>query len=98
MELSAHLGIPTWCFLLFFKKKTDYVVQAGEELCIYYGPDGKLWFDYPRDPEDADEDDEGAEGEGGGQKNLATLEGALSPEAFAALRSHLDDKKDAQEE
>ena len=27
--------------------------QVGEELCIYYGPDDKLWFDYP--PDEGDE-------------------------------------------
>jgi hypothetical protein len=86
---------------------------VGEELCIYYGPDDKLWFDYPKDPEDdeEEEEDEGGEGdpeawlrnvggsedEGEGHKNLAVLESALSPEAFAALQSHLNYKKGAEE-
>lgn len=79
--------------------------QVGEELCIYYGPDDQLWFDYPPDPNDSkeagedEEDNDGSDpedigdgGELGIESNLAALESSLSPEAFAALQSHMGSK------
>ena len=37
-------------------------IPAGEELCIYYGPDDHLWFELPKDGEDEDEDEDDADG------------------------------------
>ena len=80
-------------------------MQVGEELCIYYGPDDQLWFDYPPDPEvpteqedeeeDASSNQEGNDSSGEHRiENLASLESTLSPEAYAALQSHLGSKTD----
>ena len=54
-------------------------VSAGEECCIYYGPDDHLWFDLPKkdgggggdnDDDDDDDDDDDAD------RFLASLGGA----------------------
>ena len=34
-------------------------IDPGEELCIFYGPDEKLWFEYPKDP--GMEEDDGSD-------------------------------------
>lgn len=38
-------------------------VAADEELCIFYGPDEKLWFDMPPDNDAASEEEDDTEGD-----------------------------------
>lgn len=50
-------------------------VQAGEELCIYYGHDEHLWFHLPK--EEGSSSDDGEDDDPEGDRFLASLGGAV---------------------